>query len=100
MLVYFGLYFGLPISCHILSKIQKEGINRKYRFKIKGTLGLTIQQMKLLNSLMKTTNRKDEYGVSSRSVQRWIAIYLDKGIDGLRTKKPGGTKFRITEKKG
>jgi transposase len=46
---------------------------------------------------MKTTNRKDEYGVSSRSVQRWIAIYLDKGIDGLRTKKPGGTKFRITD---
>ncbi|HZD34791.1 MAG TPA: helix-turn-helix domain-containing protein, partial [Nitrososphaeraceae archaeon] len=68
---------------------------------------------------MKTTNKKDEYhrylavlqkndgktyleiameiGVSRRSVQRWIAAYLDKGIDGLRYKKPGGAKFRITD---
>ena len=73
----------------------------------------------MLNSLMKTTNKKDEYhrylavlrksegrtyleiskehGVSSRSVQRWIAAYLNKGIDGLRNKKPGGAKFRITD---
>jgi len=83
------------------------------------TLGLTIRQKKMLKSLMKTTNKKDEYhrflavlrksegrtyleiatenGVSSRSVQRWIATYLDKGIDGLRNKKPGGAKFRITD---
>lgn len=83
------------------------------------TLRLAIQQKKMLNSLMKTTNKKDVYhryltvlrksegrtyleiaienGVSSRSVQRWIAAYLNKGIDGLRNKKPGGAKFRITD---
>jgi transposase len=83
------------------------------------TLRLTIQQKKMLKSLMKTTNKKDEYhrylavlrkndgktyleiasenGVSSRSVQRWIATYLNKGIDELRNRKPGGAKFRITD---
>jgi transposase len=82
-------------------------------------LRLTIQEKRMLNSLMKTTNKKDEYhrylavlrksegrtyleiamenGVSSRSVQRWIAAYLNKGIDGLKNKKPGGAKFRITD---
>ncbi|MGA7369083.1 MAG: helix-turn-helix domain-containing protein [Nitrososphaeraceae archaeon] len=38
-----------------------------------------------------------EHGVSSRSVQRWIAAYLKKGIDGLRNKKSGGAKSRITD---
>lgn len=82
-------------------------------------LGLTIGQKNMLNSLMKTTSKKEEYrrllavlrksegrtyldiakehGVSSRSVQRWIAAYLKKGIDGLRNKKPGGAKSRITD---
>jgi DNA-directed RNA polymerase specialized sigma24 family protein len=61
------------------------------------TLRLTTQEKRMLKSLMKTTNKKDEYhrylavlrksegrtyleiakehGVSSRSVQRWIAAY-------------------------
>jgi len=82
-------------------------------------LGLTIEQKNMLNSLMKTTNKKEEYRrllavlrksegriyleiakehrVSSRSVQRWIAAYLKKGIDGLRNKKSGGAKSRITD---
>ena len=68
---------------------------------------------------MKTTNNKEEYrrllaviqkregrtyldiamehGVSSRSVQRWIAAYIKKGTDALRNKKSGGAKSRITD---
>jgi putative transposase len=36
-----------------------------------------------------------EHGVSIRTVQRWISAYLKTGTKGL--KKPGGTKFRITD---
>ena len=66
-------------------------------------IGLTIREKNMLKSLMKTTGNKEEYrrliailqksegrtyleiakehGVSSRSVQRWIAAYIKKGID-------------------
>ena len=39
----------------------------------------------------------NEHGVSSRSVQRWVAPYIKKGIDGVRMKKPGGSKSSITD---
>ena len=38
-----------------------------------------------------------EHDVSIRTVQRWISAYLKIGTKGLEIKKPGGTKFRITE---
>ena len=38
-----------------------------------------------------------EHGVSIRTVQRWISVYLKTGTKGLEIKKPGGTKFRITD---
>ena len=38
-----------------------------------------------------------EHGVSIRTVQRWISAYLKIGTKGLEIKKPGGTKFRITD---
>lgn len=82
-------------------------------------LNLSIQQKKKLNSLIKSTSKKDEYlrylavlrksegrtyleiskeyKVSSRSVQRWIALYIKDGIDGLKSKKSGGAKPRITD---
>ena len=80
---------------------------------------LTILQKNKLKSFMRNTNNKKEYrrllailqkvegrsyvdianehGVSSRSVQRWIAAYIKKGIDGVRMKKPGGSKSSITD---
>ena len=51
---------------------------------------------RLLAILQKVEGRSyediaNEHGVSSRSVQRWIAAYIKKGIDdGVRMKKPGG----------
>jgi transposase len=36
--------------------------------------------------------------VSSRSVQRWVAAYIQGGIDEVKMKKPGGSKPRITDK--
>ena len=38
-----------------------------------------------------------EHGVSSRSVQRWVAVYVENGIVGIKIKKPGGLKSRITD---
>ena len=38
-----------------------------------------------------------EHGVSIRTVQRWISTYLKTGTKGLEIRKPGGTKFRITD---
>jgi transposase len=38
-----------------------------------------------------------EHGVSTRSVQRWIAAYIRSGIDGVKMKKPGGSKSGITD---
>src|SRR6476469_480893 len=40
----------------------------------------------------------NEHGVSTRSVQRWIAAYIQSGIDGVKMKKPGGSKSGITDK--
>jgi transposase len=38
-----------------------------------------------------------EHGVSTRSVQRWIAAYIQSGIDGgVKVKKPGESKSGIT----
>jgi transposase len=73
----------------------------------------------MLKSIMKSTdNKKDyrrllailqkgegrtyhdiakEHGVNSRSVQRWVAVYIKKGIVGIKIKKPGGSKSRITD---
>ena len=85
------------------------------------TLKLSRGQENMLKSIMKSTdNKKDyrrllailqkgegrtyhdiakEHGVSSRSVQRWVAAYIKKGIDdGVRMKKPGGLKSRITDR--
>ena len=39
-----------------------------------------------------------EHGVSSRSVQRWVAAYIKKGLVGIKIKKPGGSKSRITDR--
>ena len=81
---------------------------------------LTILQKNKLKSFLRNTNNKKEYrrllailqkvegkyyvdianehGVSSRSVQRWVAAYIKKGIDdGVRMKKPGGSKSSITD---
>ena len=58
---------------------------------------------RLLAILQKVEGRSyediaNEHGVSSRSVQRWIAAYIKKGIDdGVRMKKPGGSKSSITD---
>jgi transposase len=30
-------------------------------------------------------------------VQRWVAAYIKKGIDGVKIKKPGGSKSNITD---
>ena len=39
----------------------------------------------------------NEHGVSSRSVQRWVTAYIQRGIDGVKMNKPGGTKSSITD---
>ena len=76
-------------------------------------------QKNKLKALMRNTNNKKEYrrllailrkaegrtfedianehGVSTRSVQRWIAAYIQSGIDGVKLKKPGGSKSSITD---
>ena len=82
-------------------------------------LNLTTAQKNSLKSLMKNTLDKKyyrrllaviqksngrtfediakEHGVSIRTVQRWIPAYAKTGTKGLEIKKPGGTKFRITD---
>ena len=82
-------------------------------------LNLTTGQKNSLKSLMKNTTDKrhyrrllsvlqksngrtfvdiaKEHGVSIRSVQRWISAYLQTGTDGLKIKKTGSTKSRITD---
>jgi transposase len=82
-------------------------------------LKLTIVQENKLKAFMRNTNNKKEYrrllailkkaegrtfedianehGVSSRSVQRWVAAYIQNGIDGVKMKKPGGSKSGITD---
>jgi len=40
----------------------------------------------------------NEHGVSSKSVQRWVAPYIESGIDGVKMKNPGGSKSDITDK--
>jgi len=40
----------------------------------------------------------NEHEVSSRSVQRWVTAYIQSGIDGVKMKKPGGSKSGITDK--
>ena len=57
---------------------------------------------RLLAILQKVEGRSyvdiaNEHGVSSRSVQRRVAAYIKKGIDGVRMKKPGGSKSSITD---
>ena len=80
---------------------------------------LTIVQKNKLKAFMRNTNNKKEYrrllailqkaegrafedianehGVSSRSVQRWVAAYIQSGIDGVKIKKTGGLKSGITD---
>jgi transposase len=75
-------------------------------------LKLIIGQMNKLKSFIKNTGNKKEYrrllailqkgesrtyegitnehGVSTRSVQRWVAAYIQSGIDGVKMNKPGG----------
>ena len=83
-------------------------------------LNLSRGQKTSLESLMNNTTNKKEYRrvlailqkvegrsyediaheheVRSRSVQRWVAAYIKKGIDdGVRMKKPGGSKSSITD---
>ena len=81
-------------------------------------LKLVIGQRNSLKSFMKTTHNKKQYrrllsilqkvkgrtyedianehGVSSRSVQRWVAAFTHGGIDEVKLNKPGGLKSSIT----
>ena len=57
---------------------------------------------RLLTILQKAEGRTfediaNEHGVSSRSVQRWVAAYIQSGIDGVKIKKTGGLKSGITD---
>ena len=84
-------------------------------------LKLTLGQRNGLKSFMKKTNDKTEYrraqaivrkcegrthkaiamehGVNERTVQRWIADYNKKGIEGLKIRKSNiGSKPQITDK--
>lgn len=82
-------------------------------------LKLTIGQRNKVKSFMKNTDNKKEYrrllailqkgesrtfkdianehGVNIRSVQRWVAAYIQSGIDGVKMNKPGGSKSSITD---
>ncbi|MGB8937167.1 MAG: helix-turn-helix domain-containing protein, partial [Candidatus Nitrosopolaris sp.] len=40
----------------------------------------------------------NEHGVSSRSVQRWVAAFSRGGIDEIKLKKPSGLKSSITSR--
>ena len=60
------------------------------------------QYRRLLAILQKVKSRTyediaNEHGVSSRSVQRWVAAYIHGGIDEVKLKKPGGLKSSITD---
>jgi transposase len=35
-------------------------------------------------------------GTSRSSVQRWLNAYLERGLDGLRPRKPGGSRPQLT----
>ena len=58
---------------------------------------------RLLAVLQKSNDRtfediaKEHGDVSIRTVQRWISTYPQMGTKGLEIRKPGGTKFRITD---
>jgi len=59
------------------------------------------QYRRLLAIFQKVKNRTyediaNEHGVSSRSVQGWVAAYIHGGIDEVKLKKPGGLKSSIT----
>jgi len=60
------------------------------------------QYRRLLAILQKAKSRTyediaNEHGISSRSVQRWVAAYIHGGIDEVKLKKPGGLKSSITD---
>ena len=60
------------------------------------------QYRRLLAILQKVKSRTyediaNEHGVSSRSVQRWVAAFVHGGIDEVKLKKPGGLKSSITD---
>ncbi len=38
----------------------------------------------------------DDLGISTRSVQRWLNAYLERGLDGLRPRYPTGAAPRLT----
>jgi transposase len=59
------------------------------------------QYRRLLAILQKGEGRSyediaNEHVISSRSVQRWVAAYIQGGIDKVMMKKHGGSKSSIT----
>jgi transposase len=98
----------------LAKEIYSHSVNHPSKLK------LTIVQKNKLKAFVSNTNNKKEYrrllailqkaegrtfedianehGVSTRSVQRWIAAYIQSGIDGAKMKKPGGSKSGITDK--
>jgi transposase len=38
-----------------------------------------------------------DLGISPRTVQRWLNAYLDRGLDGLRPRKPPGAAPKLTD---
>ena len=88
--------FMYHVSKLNLTTVQKNSILRMMR---------NTSDKKLYRRLLAVTQKSNgrtfediakEHGVSIRTVQRWISAYLKTGTKGLEIKKPGGTKFRIT----
>ena len=85
------------VSKLYLTTVQKDSILRL----MKNTADKKNYR-RLLAVIQKSNGRTfediaKEHGVSIRTVQRWISAYLQMGTKGLEIRKPGGTKFRITD---
>lgn len=80
----------------ILPDKEVGQLERVFRTSDDATLRHRVQIVLMAQRGRKHPDIATDTGTSSRSVQRWLNAYLDRGLDGLRPRKAPGAKPKLT----
>jgi transposase len=78
-----------------LSEAEAQRLERAFRSATDAKLRDRLNVVRLAYQGHQRQHIAHQLGMSTRSVQRWLNAYLERGSDGLRPRKPPGTAPKI-----
>lgn len=79
----------------LLSEAEAQRLEQEFRSATDAKLRDRLNAVRLAAKGLRHLDIADQLGMSTRSVQRWLNAYLERGSDGLAPRKAPGAKPKI-----